>query len=254
VATLEGTSAPETLVAHNGRDEVYGYGGDDSLYGRAHDDVLWGGYGNDRLDGGSGADMMRGGEGNDTYIVDNPGDVVVEWAAVNRDQLLLRCSYTLDPSADVEVISVLDPNTTTPLKITGSNTANFINGNSGNNTINGLRGGDAINGGLGRDTLTGGDGNDRFVFDVTTGSANADTIVDYHVHDGIGEDDLIALDNAVFTALATGPLSQSEFLDHIVQVGRNLHYDPTGGDHSDMRIFAYLPTGVILTHSDFVVI
>jgi len=33
---------------------------------------------NDTLDGGAGADKLTGGTGNDTYIVDNTGDVVTE--------------------------------------------------------------------------------------------------------------------------------------------------------------------------------
>ena len=45
-------------------------------------DTLIGNGGNDYLDGGTGADAMTGGAGNDTYVVDNPGDVVTEIASV----------------------------------------------------------------------------------------------------------------------------------------------------------------------------
>ena len=38
--------------------------------------MLTGLRGNDRLNGGVGADQMFGGTGNDTYVVDNAGDVV----------------------------------------------------------------------------------------------------------------------------------------------------------------------------------
>jgi len=38
--------------------------------------VINGGAGIDTLDGGGGADMMLGGAGNDTYKVDNVGDVI----------------------------------------------------------------------------------------------------------------------------------------------------------------------------------
>ncbi|GAB2175797.1 M10 family metallopeptidase C-terminal domain-containing protein [Dongia sp. agr-C8] len=51
---------------------------DDILTGLGTDDVLNGLEGNDTLDGGAGADKMSGGKGNDTYYVDNTGDVVSE--------------------------------------------------------------------------------------------------------------------------------------------------------------------------------
>lgn len=41
-------------------------------------DYLVGTPGNDVLDGGPGADLMFGGLGDDTYVVDNPGDIVGE--------------------------------------------------------------------------------------------------------------------------------------------------------------------------------
>lgn len=40
--------------------------------------------GEDTLDGGSGADTMLGRAGNDTYVVDNIGDVVREYANSGR--------------------------------------------------------------------------------------------------------------------------------------------------------------------------
>ena len=40
--------------------------------------MLTGLGGNDILNGGAGADQMFGGTGNDTYVVDNVGDVVTE--------------------------------------------------------------------------------------------------------------------------------------------------------------------------------
>ena len=46
--------------------------------GMAGRDYLEGDGGSDRLEGGAGADTMVGGAGNDTYLVDDPGDQVIE--------------------------------------------------------------------------------------------------------------------------------------------------------------------------------
>lgn len=48
------------------------------LNGQAGNDTLNGGDGDDMLTGWSGADVMIGGLGNDTYLVENVGDVVTE--------------------------------------------------------------------------------------------------------------------------------------------------------------------------------
>jgi Ca2+-binding RTX toxin-like protein len=52
--------------------------GIENVTGGSNGDVLTGDSANNRLDGGPGADAMAGGAGNDTYVVDNPGDVVTE--------------------------------------------------------------------------------------------------------------------------------------------------------------------------------
>jgi Peptidase M10 serralysin C terminal/RTX calcium-binding nonapeptide repeat (4 copies) len=60
--------------------EHFGYGTDrdNRITGSGDIDLLYGFGGNDTLDGRAGADFMLGGVGNDTYIVDNVGDVVSE--------------------------------------------------------------------------------------------------------------------------------------------------------------------------------
>ncbi len=55
---------------------------------------------NNLLDGGAGKDTLVGGFGNDTYIVDNVGDVVVEDFNKGTDLIRSSVSYTL--SANVE--------------------------------------------------------------------------------------------------------------------------------------------------------
>ena len=44
-------------------------------YGNAIANAITGNSGNNLIDGGGGADIMTGGAGNDTYFVDNAGDV-----------------------------------------------------------------------------------------------------------------------------------------------------------------------------------
>ena len=57
---------------------ISGTEGHDVLIGTYGHDMLFGGPGDDFLDGRGGADGMIGGPGNDTYVVDNIGDRVVE--------------------------------------------------------------------------------------------------------------------------------------------------------------------------------
>ncbi|MEF8708956.1 MAG: M10 family metallopeptidase C-terminal domain-containing protein [Candidatus Accumulibacter propinquus] len=57
---------------------LIGSAGHDQLLGLAGNDTLVGGAGNDVLNGGTGADQLKGGLGNDSYVVDDLGDVVNE--------------------------------------------------------------------------------------------------------------------------------------------------------------------------------
>ena len=129
--TTTGDATSETLTGDNLRDTIIGNGG------------------NDTLSGGVGADRMEGGTGDDTFIVDNPGDVVVELAGEGTDTVQTSLTSLVLP-ANVE-------------NGTGSVGADTITGNSGGNTLLGGLGNDTIIGGGGKDLTTGGGGLDRMV-------------------------------------------------------------------------------------------
>ncbi len=114
----------------------------------------------------TGRDTLTGGLGNDTYIVNNTADSVIENSGEGTDTVQASISFTLGSNVE-------------NLVLTGS--ANIDGtGNIGNNVITGNTGDNTLTGGGGTDTLIGGGGNDNFVVAATTvtitaGSGN-DTI------------------------------------------------------------------------------
>ncbi len=119
--------------------------------GNALANSLLGNAGNNVLNGMAGADAMAGGQGNDTYIVDNLLDSVIEQADAGTDTVYSSVSYTL--GANVENLSLL-----------GGAAAN-INGNELDNILIGNGAGNIIDGGAGNDLMIGGIGNDIYRLD-----------------------------------------------------------------------------------------
>jgi Ca2+-binding RTX toxin-like protein len=109
--------------------------------------IVIGNAGNNRLDGGFGADVMTGGLGNDTYIVDNVGDVVTE--SLNEGTDRVRSSITYALNANVEELELAG---TADINATGNALSNVLIGNSGNNVLDGGAGADSMSGGAGDDT------------------------------------------------------------------------------------------------------
>ncbi len=121
--------------------------GDLTATGNDANNVLTGNAGNNLLDGRAGADKMVGGQGNDTYMVDNAGDVVVETLNAGIDTVVSTVSYTL--SGDVENLTLTGLGN---LSGTGNGLANLLTGNDGDNRLDGRAGADTMTGGLGNDT------------------------------------------------------------------------------------------------------
>jgi len=178
--------------------------------------IITGNTANNILNGSSGADQLKGGAGNDTYVVDNVGDIVTELASAGTDLIQSSVTYTLP--ANVENLTLTG---TTAINGTGNALVNIITGNTANNILNGgdgndiiqgnagvdqLLGGngnDSLNGRAGNDVLTGGLGADKFIYNTnaafTTTEVGVDTITDFN----ISQTDQIVLDKTTFTSISS---------------------------------------------------
>ena len=150
------------------------------------------------LNGLGGADYMRGMGGNDTYVVDNAGDVADESVVGSSGTDFVRSSVTVNLSDPAHFKGLIEHVT-----LLGSAAIHAI-GNGLDNTLIGNGAANILVGRAGSDTMTGGVGNDHSAFDVALGATNIDTITDFDV-DGAGADcfDTIRLENAIFTQLTT---------------------------------------------------
>ncbi|MCB8819118.1 hypothetical protein [Microvirga rosea] len=135
--------------------------GSGNINGSGNDaaNVITGNDGNNILDGGAEADHLVGGLGNDTYLVDNADDMVVEAVNEGIDSVVSSVSYSL--RANVENLTLSQNNN---IDGTGNSLANTLTGNAGHNVLDG---------GAGADLLIGGQGNDTYVIDQA-----GDTVVE----------------------------------------------------------------------------
>lgn len=132
--------------------------------GNELDNVIAGDQLRNRLDGGAGADVLQGGAGDDTYVVDQAADLIIEQVNAGVDTVEASFSYALDNLA-LENLTLLDGATWGR----GNDADNVLVGNSVDNMLEGLAGNDVLVGGAGDDTLLGGEGDDRYVFRLGDG-------------------------------------------------------------------------------------
>jgi trimeric autotransporter adhesin len=153
-------------------------------YGNALANTMVGGFGSDLLDGSAGADLMLGGVGNDTYFVDNAGDVAIEIPGEGNDTVFATTHFALPLNVDNLVLQG-----SADLQGYGNSQPNSIFGNSGNNLVDGGGDADVMSGGIGNDTYfvdnaadavveSPGQGNDAVFASVNYGlSANVETLI-----------------------------------------------------------------------------
>jgi len=229
---------------------------------------LTGNDANNVLDGKAGGDTMIGLDGDDTYFVDNVGDVVTESANKGTDTVNSTVTYTLADKPDVENLTLLGA---AAINATGNDADNQLMGNSGVNVLKGGAGTDHINGGAGNDrliggtgsdVLTGGIGNDRFVFDALE-PGSPDSVTDF-----VTGTDKLEFDHLAFAAIGpvgafadanfvsgAGAIAASDANDRLIfnQSTGDLYYDPDGTGSTAATHVATL-NGVTTLHASDVVI
>jgi Ca2+-binding RTX toxin-like protein len=213
--------------------------------------ALSGNSGNNVLDGGTGKDIMTGNGGDDTYYVDNTGDVVNELAGAGNDTVISTVTYVMGANIENAILSgSLALNATGNAlanTITGNAAANTISGNAGNDTVFGGGGIDKLNGGAGLDKLYGGTGNDGLfgggAADTLSGEGGNDSVYgdggNDRIYGGAGDDILaggqktngFSLGNDTFAWLRADVVNASgvrQGFDHILDFAAGDSLDFSG--------------------------
>ncbi|MGE0574900.1 Calx-beta domain-containing protein [Reyranella sp.] len=154
------------------------------------------------IDGGGDADEMSGGKGNDSYVVDQAGDKIMEIAGQGADSVYSYIDYTLaDALENLQLFGIAD------ISGMGNAGANVIIGNAGKNLLTGgggddylvgNDGDDVFRGGAGNDIMDGGAGNDTVDYSAVAVSMTVDLTNGTAIGEGI--DLLIGIESAIGSA------------------------------------------------------
>ena len=177
VNILEGTEFSDTLFGLGGNDTLLGYQGNDDLHGGEDDDTLEGGDFND-------TDRLDGGNGNDTYVVYDERDVIIETPTGGIDTLITGINGPRTLGNNLENLVVPggfgqgnDSNNTIRLDKKYFNVKATLRGRGGNDILYGGDNNDTLDGGIGdiretrgyagsgEDMMVGGGGDDTYYVD-----------------------------------------------------------------------------------------
>jgi Ca2+-binding RTX toxin-like protein len=211
IEAIDGSDYGDVIISGTGSDSLSGRDGDDTLNGNEGHDTLIGGTGDDSLLGGAGNDVLSGGEGNnalagglndDTYVIDNATDTIVETLDGGKDTVKASVSVVL--ATNVENLTLTGTaeisgrgNTLSNL-ILGNTAANLLVGGGGNDTLVGDAGDDTLEGAAGNDSLVGGDGADTATY-ASAGSGVTVSLLTTTAQNtiGAGTDTLAAIENII---------------------------------------------------------
>jgi Ca2+-binding RTX toxin-like protein len=200
---LHGNDEANLIIGNAGHNELVGRGGDDVLIGGGGADTMWGDLG--------------GIAGNDTFYVDNAGDVVFENSGEGIDRVYSSVSYELRPDASIEELGTDNWTATNALNLTGSNAAQTITGNMGSNVLRGLDGDDVLRGLDGDDLLAGDAGADLLIGGLGNDTYYADADDTIQEDGGQGNDRVAAMTSVFLSAAAS-----IEVLEAVNRTGTDL--------------------------------
>jgi serralysin len=219
-------------------------------------DVLIGNSANNRLDGGAGVDQMFGGAGDDTFIVDQQGDVVFENDGEGTDTVITTSNFYL--YAGIENLTLTGGNTfgvgnALDNVITGEVGENLIIAGDGRDTVNGGGSRDSIFGEAGDDILNGEDGVDYIVGGIGNDTINGGNHADeMYGQDG---DDIMRGGNSFDTDIIVGGLGNDTIYGNSGQGDYDLLYGNEGSDTfyvdtPDDLVFEQLNEGTDTVYAD----
>lgn len=151
-------------------DAPNGGGATVALGGNGLDNSITGAGGDNRIDGGPGADTMVGAGGADIYVVDDPGDTIVETLDSAVDVVQSSIGHTLSPAVEDLMLTgsaaVDGSGNELQNRLTGNAAANRLAGGADSDVLAGAGGNDTLDGGAGFDWMQGGSGDDTYLVDT----------------------------------------------------------------------------------------